>query len=61
MNYEQTAALFKAMEAIETYSKLWQHEVSKDGTSNWDKAQSYDVELQSAREKLFNLVQGMTS
>ena len=59
MNYEQTHKLFKVMEAIETYSKLWQHEVSKEGESNWDKAQSFDDELKRARKTLFDLVDGM--
>jgi len=59
MNYEQTHGLFKAMDALETFAKLWQHEVSKPGKSNWDDAENFDVKLKEARKTIFNLVNGI--
>jgi len=59
MNYEETNELFKAMTALETYAKLWQHEVSKPDKSNWGDAEIFDDKLKEARKTIFNLVNGI--
>ena len=55
MTYDQTQALFEAMDNLETYSKLHQQELSKDAC-DWNSIQRYNDYITVARKKIFNLV-----
>lgn len=57
MNYNQTQALFGAMDQLETYAKMYQRELSMDDC-NFDAAERYRNYIKVARKNIFDLVQG---
>ena len=60
MTYEQSKAIFEAMDNLETYSKLHTLEFSKDDT-DWDAVTRYSKNIEIARRKIFNLMEGVAS
>lgn len=57
MTYDQTQALFGAMDDLETYAKMHQRELSKD-EPDWDSVQRYTDNIKVARKNIFELIQG---
>ena len=58
MNYETTEKLFYHMDNLETYSKLYQREISKDDP-DWTALGSYGDDIQVARKGIFSILQRM--
>ena len=55
MNYEQTADLLRNLENIETYSKAYQREISRDNT-DYDDLETYERYVLEAKEIVFGMV-----
>ena len=55
MTYDQTQALFEAMENLETYAKMQRTEVLSD-TIDWDEVDRYRNYIKVARKDIFDLV-----
>jgi hypothetical protein len=58
MNYETTEKLFRLMDNIETYSKMYNMEMSKNNP-DWDEVCRYGDYIQEARKRIFNILQRM--
>lgn len=57
MTYDQTEELFKAMNYIETYTRLLAAEMAKDDT-DWENAAYCRASLKEARETIFKVASG---
>ena len=57
MNYNQTCALFEAMDDLETYARLCQSETSKD-SPDWDTYTRYTDYKNKCRKQIFDMVSG---
>ena len=60
INYEKAIASFKAMDKIETLSRLYGYEMAQDNT-NWDNVLRYEKDVKQARKELFELITGFNS
>lgn len=56
MTYEQTQAVFNAMDELETYAKMYCSAMAEPET-DWDAVDRYNDYITVARKKIFNLVE----
>ena len=56
MNYETTEKLFYHMDNLETYSKLWNTEISKSDP-DWEAVTRYGDNIKYARKGIFTVLQ----
>lgn len=60
MTYTQVSALMTAMNDIELYSGMCEHETVKDNT-NWNSVDRYKRQIEAARESIFNIMKEQTN
>jgi hypothetical protein len=58
MNYETTEKLFRFMDNLETYSKMYNMEISENNP-DWEEVGRYGDYIQEARKSIFNILQRM--
>jgi len=54
MTYTQTQELFEAMDSLEKYSRLWQHEMCQEET-DYDETLRCEKKIQVQRERIFKI------
>ena len=60
MTYNQTQELFEAMDDLETYAKMYQREISKDGGTDWEAVIRYSDCIKVARSRIFDAIKEST-
>ncbi len=55
MSYAKVSKLISDMDNLETYSRMYMKELSRDD-SDWDLVNQYQKEVEHARECIFKLV-----
>ena len=57
MNYAKVSKLIADMDNLETYSRMYMKELTRDD-SDWDLIARYQKEVENARECIFKLAMG---
>jgi hypothetical protein len=57
MSYAKVSKLISDMDNLETFSRMYMKELTRDD-SDWDLVNQYQKEVEHARECIFNLVMG---
>jgi hypothetical protein len=57
MSYAKVSKLISDMDNLETFSRMYMKELTRDD-SDWDLVNQYQKEVEHARERIFNLVMG---
>ena len=57
MSYAKVSKLISDMDNLETFSRMYMKELTRDN-SDWDLVNQYQKEVEHARERIFKLVMG---